>query len=240
MFTSKLQFLFVIVEWTMWSPTYEICTVPYGIPFLGATVDDWVALGKSSELRLIDDGDSTLNINLGDWSNSACSRSSLKYVKIGMENNMGRYSHDRALHDDFVLRKIPLQHAVVKVKVVHFPSENIRKLECLLDGYGTIHAATYPANERLRAFCLRDTILTALRSHERASCNTKIVLIRAVANETIKLQALVWTPSDFDRTRAKAKSLPDAMLHHSDARHVQDTQLRSRQSTLTRRKSITL
>ena len=174
MFTLKLQFRSVIVKWTMWSPTYEICMVPYGLPFLGASVDDWLALGKSSELRLVDDGDLTININLGDWSNSACSRSSLKYVKIGMEHGMGRYSHDGAVHDDFVLRKIPLQNAAVKVKVVHFPFENIRKLECRLDGYGNIHAATYPANERLRAFCLRDTILTALRSHERISCNTKI------------------------------------------------------------------
>ena len=224
----------------MWSPTYEICMVPYGIPFLGATVHDWIALGRSSELRLNDDGDSTININLGDWSISGCSRSSLKYVKTGMEHDMGRYAHDGAVHDDFVLRKIPLQNAVVKVKVVHFPFENIRKLECLLDGYGTIHAATYPANERLRAFCLRDTILTALRSHERASCNTKIVLIRAGTNETIRVNALVWAPTDFDRTRAKAKSLPEAMLHHSNAYKVQNTQLRCRPSTFTRRKSITL
>ena len=197
-------------------------------------------LGSRASFRLIDDGDSTIIINLGDWSNSVCSRSSLKYVKIGVENNMGRYSHDRAVHDDFVLRKIPLQNAVVKVKVVHFPSESICNLECLLDGYGTIHAATYPANERLRAFCLRDSILTALRSRERVSCNAKIVLIRAGANDTIKLIALVWTPSDFDRARAKAKSLPDVMLHHSDAHNVQNTQLGSRQSTLSRRKSITL
>ena len=224
--TLKLQFRSVIVKWTMWSPTYEICMVPYGLPFLGASVDDWLALGKSSELRLVDDGDLAININLGDWSNSACSRSSLKYVKVGMEHGMGRYSHDASVHDDFVLRKIPLQNAAVKVKVVHFPFENIRKLECRLDGYGDIHASTHPANERLRVFCLRDIIRTALRSRERISCNTKIVLIRAGSNATMTLNALVWTPMDFKRSRAKAKSLPEAMSHHSDAYKVQKIQLR--------------
>ena len=159
----------------------------------------------------------------------------MKYVKIGVESSVARYSHSRAecnlVYDDFVIREIPSQNAVVKVKVVHFPLENIRKLECLLDGYGMIHTATCPANERLRAFCLRDTILTALRLLERASCNTKIALIRAGNNEAIKLSALVWTPSDFDRARSKAKSLPEAMLQNSAAH---------KGSTCSRRKSVTL
>ena len=117
----------------------------------------------------------------------------------------------------------------MQVKVAHVPSENIRELECLLEGYGIIHAFTYPANSRLRAFSLRDAILTALRSHGRASCNTRIALIRAGTNEAIKLSALVWTPSDFGRTRAEAKSLPDAMLVHNDIRKVKNTQFRYRQ-----------
>ena len=203
--------VFAIDQFIMWSPMFEFCMVPYGLPFSGATVDDWVALGESSELRLIDEGDSAVYINHGDGSNAACTSNAAQYVKIGVESSMARYSHNRAhrnvVFDDLMLREIPFQNAVVKVKVVHVPSENIRELECLLEGYGIIHAFTYPANSWLRAFSLRDAILTALRSHGRASCNTRIVLIRAGTNEAIKLSALVWTPSDFGRTRAEAKSL---------------------------------
>ena len=95
----------------MWSPMYEICMVPYGLPFLGATVDDWVALGKSSESGLIENGDSAIYVNLGDYRISACTSNTVKYVKIGVESSMARYAHSRAecnlVYDDFMIPEIP-------------------------------------------------------------------------------------------------------------------------------------
>ena len=177
----------------MCSPLYEFCLVSHGSPFRGATVYDWIALGKSSESRLVADDNAALYINpLG-----RLSRGALKYIKIGVDQGMARYAHSGAVYeeyDDVVLRKVPLQIAVVSVDVIACPWRRTRELECRLQGCDVIFSDTYSECENLRAFKLQDNLLTALRSRGRASCNTKIVLIRVGLKTVISPAAFVWDP----------------------------------------------
>ena len=136
--------------------------VPHGQPFSGSAVSDWILLQKSGEVRLQAEGDSVIYVNRRldylDQSNF------LRYVKIGLESDVMRYSHDTAVYDDLMLRKVPLQNANVIAHIKRGALDNSRHVEYLLDGYGIIHNSTHSANERLRGWQLRDVILTALRS----------------------------------------------------------------------------
>ena len=79
---------------------FEFCMVPRGVPFLEAIVTDWCVLGKSSELRLIDDGDASIFISPPGANNTF-----LKYNKVGLEQCMSRYERNTSMCADVVLRK---------------------------------------------------------------------------------------------------------------------------------------
>ena len=166
--------------------------VPHGSPFRDATVDDWMALGKSNESRLFADDNAALYINpLGRECRA------LKYIKIGVDQGMARYAHSMALYeeyDDMVLRMVPLQNAVVRVKVLECSSSRSRKLECRFQDGNLVHSETYGERENLRAFRLQDILLTALRSRGQASCNTKIVLVQ---ERVILPSAFLWEPGEI-------------------------------------------
>ena len=202
---------------------YEFCTVPHGQPFTEAAVDDWILLQKSGELRLEAEGDSVVYVNrtLDDIDQGTF----LRFVKIGLDGDMARYAHDTARYCDLMLRKVPLQNATVMVRVKRGA---LRHVECLLDGCGIIYNPTHWASERLRGWQLRDSILEALRSGWQASCNTKIVLIRAGSTEILKLSLLVWIPPDFGHPRADQSCLPGISSTHLKKRPSAAIDMRNR------------
>ena len=166
--------------------------VPHGSPFRDATVDDWIALGKSNESRLFADDNAALYINPFGMENKA-----LKYIKIGVDQGMARYANSVAMYteyDDMVLRVVPLQNAVVRVNVLECPSSRSRKLECRFQGGDLVHSESYGERQNLRAFRLQDIILTALRSRGQASCNTNIVLVQ---ERVILPAAFLWKPGEI-------------------------------------------
>ena len=186
----------ILSQPTMCSPIYDFCMVPHGSPFRDAAADDWIALGKSSESRLIDDDNAALYIKpLGMGSRA------LKYIKIGVEHGMARYAHSLAMYeeyDDMVLRMVPSQNAVVRVDVLHCLATRSRKLECRFQGSNVVfHSHTYPLRESVRAFRLQDILLTALRSRNQASCNTQIVLVRVGPETVISPAAFLWEPGEI-------------------------------------------
>ena len=91
---------------------FEFCMVPRAEPFLEANVTDWCALGKSSELRLIDNGDASIFINPPGADNTF-----LKYNKVGVEQGMSQYEHSTSMYADVVLRKTYLATARVELNV---------------------------------------------------------------------------------------------------------------------------
>ena len=80
---------------------FEFCMVPRGDPFIEANVTDWCVLGKSSELRLIDNGDASIFINPPGADNTF-----LKYNKVRVEQGMSRYDHNTCMLTSFYVRPI--------------------------------------------------------------------------------------------------------------------------------------
>ena len=175
---------------------YEFCMVPHGSPFRDAASDDWIALGKSSEMRLIHDVEAAIYINCLGMASRA-----LQYIKIGVDHGMARYAHSRAMYeeyDDMVLRMVPLQNAVVGVDAVHCPSSRTRKLECRFQCGDLVYRDTYSVSANFRALSLQEILLSALRSRGQASCNTKIVLVQVGSERVIKPDDFLWQTEEID------------------------------------------
>ena len=164
--------------------------VPRGDPFIEANVTDWCVLGKSSELRLIDNGDASIFINPPGADNTF-----LKYNKVGLEQGMSRYEHSTSMYADVVLRKTYLITARVELNVRRSTIHNTRRLEWALEGAGVIHTSSHLERERVRASCFRHTLMAALRSRGYADSDTRIVLVRSNTGAIIKDADLLWVPS---------------------------------------------
>ena len=164
--------------------------VPRAEPFLEANVIDWCVLGKSSELRLIDNGDASIFINPPGADNTF-----LKYNKVGMEQGMSRYEHSTSMYADVVLRRAHLITARVELNVRQSTIHNSRRLEWSLESVGVIHTSSHLERERVRASCFRRTLMAALRSRGYANCDTRIVLVRSNTGAIIKNTDLLWVPS---------------------------------------------
>ena len=169
---------------------FEFCMVPRAEPFLEANVTDWCVLGKSSELRLIDNGDASIFINPPGSDNTF-----LKYTKVGMEQNMSRYEHSTSMYADIVLRRAHLITARVELNVRQSTIHNSRRLEWSLESAGVIHTSSHLERERVRASCFRPTLMAALRSRGYANCDTRIVLVRSNNGAIIRDCELLWVPS---------------------------------------------
>ena len=169
---------------------FEFCMVPRGDPFLAANVTDWRVLGKSSELRLIDDGDASIFINPPGADNTF-----LKYNKVVLEQGMSRYERSTSLYADVVVRKTYLKTARVEVNIRRSSTHNARSLEWSFEGAGIIHTSSHLERERVRASYFRHTLMAALRSRGHANCDTRIVQVRANAGAIAKDTDLLWVPS---------------------------------------------
>ena len=168
---------------------FEFCVVPRGDPFIEANVTHWSVLGKSSELRLIDNGDASIFINPPGADNTF-----LKYNKVGLEQGMARYEHSASMCADVVLRKIYLITARVELNVRRSTIHNTCRLEWSLEGVGVIHTSSHSERERVRASCFRHTLMAALRSRGYANCDTSVVLVRSINGAVIKDNDLLWVP----------------------------------------------
>ena len=110
---------------------FEFRMVPRGVAFLEAIVTDWCVLGKSSELRLINDGEASIFINPPGADDTF-----LTYNKVGLEQGMSRYERSTSMYADVVLLKTYLMTARVEVNIRRSATHSTRRLDGLLKAPG--------------------------------------------------------------------------------------------------------